>query len=87
MTDQPTSAEAIAAGLTEAQRRTVLQLTEELQPARRNTFSALAAFNLVSRGVTKIACVWTNEFPDGRDCYRLTPLGLEVRRIIERNHQ
>jgi chromosome condensin MukBEF complex kleisin-like MukF subunit len=87
MADGTTSAEAIAAGLTEAQKRTVLQLTDELQPARRNTFSAVAAFNLVSCGLTRIACVWTNEFPNGRDCYRLSPLGLAVRQHLERNPQ
>lgn len=62
-------------GLTQAQRRTVLALGGDPRFARRRAFSALAASNLVARGI--VAVGWDEAL--SLDTYYLTPFGLAVR--------
>lgn len=73
-------AELFAAGLSEAQMRAIMALTDQPQIARRGTFSPVAAFNMISTGLVKLG------FDKGRmrDTYRLTAKGLAVREVLMR---
>lgn len=71
--------EAASGNLTPAQRRAVLALSETPAPAKRDRYSANAAFNLIRVGITKLSFDRTAL----RDNYHLTPFGLEVRRALD----
>ena len=73
-------AELIAGGLSEAQKRAIIALTDQPQIARRGTFSPVAAFNMISTGLVKLG------FDKGRmrDTYRLAAKGLAVREVLMR---
>lgn len=75
-----TEAERIAAGLSEAQKRAILALTDHPQIARRGTFSPVAAFNMILSGLVKLG------FDKGRmrDTYLLAGKGLAVREVLMR---
>lgn len=83
----PQTAEQIAAKLTEAQRLTLLALTTEPQFASRETFNARSAEGLcwvpyglyAAQGWELARRVY---FDGRRPQFVLTPLGLEVRRIL-----
>lgn len=66
--------------LTEAQQRAVLWLDSAGEPiqAFRRTFSALAAFNLIRMGLTKLTTAIPPGEKDYRDHYSLTPLGRTI---------
>lgn len=76
MLDDP---EKIADGLTEAQRRCVLKLSQAAQLPGLATFNANAAFNLIRKGVTKMGF----DPKRRRESFCLTPLGLTVRHLLE----
>ena len=72
--------------LSEAQKRAVLWIGSSDKPIRphRGTFSALAAFNLIRIGVTKLTAAIPPGEREYRDHYSLTPLGESVREHLLR---
>lgn len=73
----------IAAGLSEAQRRAVLAMSERASFPSRKTFAASTAYALFNHPAEIVLAarvnVQTNRSSKWRDAYYLTPLGLSVR--------
>jgi hypothetical protein len=82
-------AEKIAAGLPGGARRACLAMTDQWQFCGKQTFNANGAWSLhwFKGGHGRGAIAEMELLKDGkwfRYAYRLTPLGLEVRKVLER---
>ena len=78
----------IAGRLTAGARRAVLRMTEEWQFCGKATFDANGAWNAANKARSAVERECRKDGKWSRDAYRLTPLGLAVRAILQdKDHQ